>query len=156
MYSTFGALTGLILAGPRVYLAMARDGLAFRWIGAIHPARQTPHLALALQAAWASVLVATGTFRTLFSLVIYTEWIFFALLAVGLMRLRRRPEVVREYRIPGYPVLPLVFVVAALGVVVNQVLLDPTATALGLGLVLLGLPVYHLWARNAPPPEALS
>jgi len=90
MFSTFGGLAGIILAGPRVYLAMAQDGLLFRWAGAIHPRHQTPHRAILLQAVWASVLVATGTFRTLFTLVVYTEWIFFGLMAVGLFRLRRR------------------------------------------------------------------
>src|SRR3972149_2414456 len=88
--STLGAMNGVILAGPRVYLAMANDGLLFRWIGGVHPAFRTPHRAITLQALWSSVLVATGTYRALFTRVVYTEWIFFALLAAGLFVLRRR------------------------------------------------------------------
>lgn len=153
MFSTFGALAGIVLAGPRVYLAMARDGLLFGWAGAIHPRFQTPHRAIVLQAVWASVLVATGTFRALFTRVIYTEWIFFAALAVGLMLLRRRPGLTRAYSMWGYPVLPVIFIVAALLVVASQVVADPINTALGLGLVLLGLPVYYL---SRPKPDRIS
>ncbi|MCI0535998.1 MAG: amino acid permease, partial [Verrucomicrobiales bacterium] len=89
--STLGALTGIILAGPRVYYAMAKDGLGFRWLGSVHPRFQTPHRAILLQAGWSAVLVATDSYRNLFTRVIYTEWLFFALLAVGVLLLRRRP-----------------------------------------------------------------
>src|SRR5262245_40937679 len=82
IFSTIGALAGLILAGPRVYFAMAEDRLIFPWIAALHPRYRTPARAIVLQAIWASVLVATGSYRALFTRVIYTEWIFFALLAV--------------------------------------------------------------------------
>ena len=154
MFSTFGGLTGIILAGPRVYLAMARDGLLFRWAGAVHPVYQTPHRAILLQAAWASFLVATGSFRELFTLVVYTEWIFFGLMAVGLFRLRRRADLNRRYSVAGYPVLPALFAVASFAVVVNQVVADPTRTLKGLGLVLLGLPIYFLTARKSLSPES--
>jgi APA family basic amino acid/polyamine antiporter len=150
LFSTFGALTGIILASPRVYLAMARDGVLFRWAGAVHPTRGTPHLALLLQAVWASILVATGTFRALFTLVIYTEWIFLGLMAVGLVLLRRRPDLHRQYSIPGYPVLPLLFAGVSFAIVINQVIRDPAATMKGLGLVLLGVPVYLTWRRLHP------
>ena len=148
LFSTFGALAGIVLTGPRVYLAMAQDGLLFRWLREIHPRYQTPHRAIALQAVWSSALVATGTFRALFTRVVYTEWIFFGLMAIGLMLLRRRPGLVRDYSIWGYPVLPLGFALAAFVVVVNQVLADPVSTLSGLGLVLAGLPVFYLWARK--------
>jgi APA family basic amino acid/polyamine antiporter len=153
MFSTFGGLAGIILAGPRVYLAMARDGLLFRWAGAVHPAYQTPHRAILLQAVWASFLVATGTFRQLFTLVVYTEWIFFGLMAVGLFRLRRRADLPRRYSVAGYPVLPALFALASFAVVINQVIHDPESTLKGLGLVLLGLPVYFFTARKSPAPE---
>jgi APA family basic amino acid/polyamine antiporter len=143
MFSTFGALAGIILTVPRVYLAMAQDGLLFGWAGAIHERFRTPHRAIVLQAVWSSVLVATGTFRTLFTRVIYTEWIFFGLLAIGLMLLRRRSDLTREYSMPGYPVLPVMFALASLAVVVSQVVADPVNTAIGLGIVLLGVPVYY-------------
>jgi APA family basic amino acid/polyamine antiporter len=153
LFSTFGALAGIVLAGPRVYLAMARDGLLFRWAGAIHPRFQTPHRAIVLQAVWSSVLVATGTFRALFTRVIYTEWIFFAALAVGLMLLRRRPGLTRAYAMWGYPVLPVIFIAAALLVVASQVVADPINAGLGLGLVLFGLPVYYF---SRPKPDRAS
>ncbi len=151
LVSTFGALAGIILAGPRVYLAMAQDGLLFRWIGAIHPTRRTPHRAILLQAIWSSVLMATGTFRALFSRVVYTEWIFFGLLAVGLLLLRRRSGLAPDYRVWGYPVLPVVFALAAFAVVINSVLSDPVDSLVGLGLVAAGLPVFWLWIRLTSP-----
>jgi APA family basic amino acid/polyamine antiporter len=88
--STFGALNGVILSGPRAYLAMARDGLLASWAAAIHPRFHTPHRAILLQGIWAVILVSTGTYRALFTRVVYTEWIFFALMAAGLFRLRAR------------------------------------------------------------------
>ena len=99
--STLGAMNGVILAGPRVYLAMAHDGLLFQWVGAVHPAYRTPHRAIALQAVWSSVLVATGSYRALFTRVVYTEWIFFGMLAAGLFLLRRRAGYAPPYRVVG-------------------------------------------------------
>jgi APA family basic amino acid/polyamine antiporter len=148
MFSTFGALTGIILAGPRVYYAMAKDGLLFSWVGAIHPTYATPYRAIVLQAIWASVLVATGTFRALFTRVVYTEWLFFGLLALGLMIVRRR-QTKRGFSMWGYPLLPLIFVVSSFAIVVNTMLTEPIDAAVGLGLVLLGAPVYWIWGRRA-------
>jgi basic amino acid/polyamine antiporter, APA family len=148
MFSTLGTVSGLILCGPRVYYSMARDGLLSGWIGTVHPRFGTPHKAIALQAAWSCVLVATGTYRTLFTRVVYTEWIFFALMTVGLFMLRRRSDVARDYRMPGYPILPALFVVSSLAIVVNQIVSNPLESVFGLSLVLLGLPVYYLQARK--------
>ncbi len=148
MFSTFGALTGIILAGPRVYYAMAQDKLLFRWFGELHPRFGTPHRAIILQAVWASVLVATGTFRALFTRVVYTEWLFFGLLAIGLMLLRRRADLTRRYSIWAYPVLPLLFAVSSFAIVINTLRSEPRDAAIGLSLVLIGLPIYFLWARG--------
>jgi APA family basic amino acid/polyamine antiporter len=148
IFSTFGALSGIILCGPRVYYSMARDGLLFRWIGEIHPRYKTPHRAIIIQAVWASVLVVTGTYRALFIRVIYTEWIFFGLMAVGLFLLRRRREIERDYRIWGYPVVPALFIVSSFSIVVNQIISDPGESLFGLSLVLIGLPVYYLWLKK--------
>jgi APA family basic amino acid/polyamine antiporter len=153
MFSTFGALAGIILAGPRVYLAMANDGLLFRWAGAVHPRFQTPHRAIVLQAIWASVLVALSSFRGLFLQVVYTEWIFFGLMALGLYALRRRPGLRRGYSVWGYPLLPAIFALAAFTVVASRIYADPGSTLKGLGLVLLGVPVYFLWARTRDLPS---
>jgi len=148
VFSTLGALSGIILAGPRVYFAMARDGLLSRWAAAVHPRYRTPHRAIVLQAAWASVLVVTGTYQALFTRVIYTEWIFFGLMAIGLVILRGRPGLERGYRVPVYPWVPLGFATCAFAIVANQVASAPASSLAGLGLVLLGLPVYHFWVRH--------
>jgi APA family basic amino acid/polyamine antiporter len=148
VFSTFGAISGIILAGPRVYFAMARDGLLFQWAGAVHPTRRTPHRAIWLQAVWACVLVLTGTYRALFTRVVYTEWIFFGLMAIGLFIFRRRTDVRRHYSVWGYPLVPAVFAISAFAIVINQIMADPGESALGLGFVVLGIPVYFAWARR--------
>ena len=148
VFSSFGALSGIVLAGPRVYFAMARDGLLFRWLGEVHKTHRTPHRAIALQALWSSVLVLTGSYRALFTRVIYTEWIFFALMAIGLILLRRRGDVPRAYEVWGYPWVPGIFAMSAFAIVANQVASQPVESLTGLGLVLVGLPVYFMWARK--------
>ena len=156
--SALGALNGIILAGPRVYYAMAQDGLAFQWMGAVHPRRQTPYLAIAAQAVCSCVLVATNSYRELFSRVVYTEWLFFALLAVGLFVLHRRGEYHSVFLGRGYPVIPALFIAAALAIASVQAAANPRGSALGLGLLLLGLPVYFVWSRRTTtePREAAS
>jgi APA family basic amino acid/polyamine antiporter len=149
LVSAFGAANGIILVGPRVYYSMARDGLLFDWLGAVHPVTRTPHLALVAQAVIASALAATNTYGTLFARVVYTEWIFFAAMAWGLVRLRRRRQYRPAYRVPAYPLVPAVFIVASLVIVVTQVAAAPAGSAIGLGLVIVGLPVYFLWSRHA-------
>jgi APA family basic amino acid/polyamine antiporter len=148
VFSTFGALSGIILCGPRVYYSMARDGLLFRWMGEIHSRYRTPYRAIAIQAVWSSVLAATGTYQTLFVRVVYTEWVFFGLMTIGLFILRRRRSVSRGYSIWGYPVVPAVFIISAFAIVINQVISSPSESIFGLSLVLIGLPVYYLWARK--------
>ncbi|MGH7466633.1 MAG: APC family permease [Longimicrobiales bacterium] len=147
IFSTVGALGGLILAGPRVYFAMAADRVLPAWVAAVHPRFQTPHRAIALQALWAAVLVWTGTYGELFRRVIYTEWIFFALMALGLILARRHAGYTPRYRVWGYPVLPVLFAVASLAVVVNQVLFDPRNSAIGLLMVVAGWPIYKLFFK---------
>jgi APA family basic amino acid/polyamine antiporter len=146
--SAIGALGGVILAGPRVYFAMARDGLLFRWLGAVHPRFQTPHRSIVLQAIWSSVLVATATYRDLFTRVVYAEWIFFALMAAGLFVLRRRPDYSPTFQTWGYPFVPVVFIASSAIIVINQMIAQPLDSAIGLLLVAAGLPVYALWARR--------
>jgi len=148
--STLGGMTGIILAGPRVYLAMAQDGLLFRWAGSIHPTYRTPHVAIVLQAAWSAVLVLSGTYRALFTRVVYTEWIFFALMAAGLWMLRRRASYKPGYRVWGYPVLPAIFVISSAAIVLYQIVTEPAESLTGLGVVAAGLPVYWLWVKYAP------
>jgi APA family basic amino acid/polyamine antiporter len=97
------------------------------------------------QAVWASVLVATGTYRALFTRVVYTEWIFFAAMAVGLFVARRRPDYRPTYRVPGYPVVPALFALVAAAIAINQLVADPVEALIGLLLVGAGLPAYYLF-----------
>ena len=143
MVSSIGALTGIILTGPRVYYSMARDGLAPEWLGRVHPVHHTPSNAVVAQALWASVLAATGAYRQLFTRVIYTEWLFFALMAAGLIVLRRRPGYQPGYRTWGYPLVPIGFIAVSLAIVINQFATEPLEAAAGLGLVAIGAPVYY-------------
>jgi APA family basic amino acid/polyamine antiporter len=144
MFSSFGALAGVVLAGPRVYYAMAKDGLLFEWLGEVHPRFGTPHHAIVLQAVWAGVLAVTGSFRALFTRVVYTEWIFFGLMALGLVVLGRRGVRGSTFRVPLFPWLPLFFATAAFLVAGNAILANPRDSAWGLGIVLSGWPLF-LW-----------
>ena len=154
--STLGGMTGIILAGPRVYLAMANDGVLFRWVGSVHPVYKTPHVAIVLQAIISSVLVLTGTYRALFTRVVYTEWIFFALMAASLFLLRRRADYRPAYRMPAYQVLAGVFVVASLAIAVHAIVSEPAASFTGLAIVLAGLPVYLFWKTRQRHPSSES
>ena len=146
--STVGSLTGIILTGPRMYFSMAGDGLAPRALTHVHPRFRTPSVAIVSQAIWASVLAGTGAYRQLFTRVVYTEWLFFAVMAAGLFVLRRRSDYKPPYRTWGYPIVPIVFIVASLGIVFHQFVIDPSEAAFGLGLVALGMPVYY-YLRHA-------
>ena len=146
--SAMGALNGIILSGPRVYYAMAQDGLAFHWLASVDTRRQTPHRAIAAQAIWSCVLVVTNSYRELFSRVVYTEWLFFSLLAAGLFVLRRRGGYQPRFIARGYPVVAVLFILASLGIVLNQIRANSRGSALGLGLILLGLPVYFVWSHQ--------
>jgi len=143
--SALGAMSGIILAGPRVYYAMARDGLLFGWMGAIHPRFKSPHAAIVAQAIWSSILVLTGTYRALFTRVVFTEWIFFGALALGVMRLRRSAGYAPAFRAWGFPIAPLLFASICLIIVLNSLVADPVESVSGLALVAAGLPVYYIW-----------
>jgi len=146
LISTFGCNNGLILAGARVYYAMARDGLFFERAGLLS-GRGVPAVALVVQAIWTTVLCLTGTYSQLLDYVIFAALLFYALTTVGLFVLRaRRPDAERPYRAIGYPVLPALYIVLASSVAVALLIADKTrAQALiGLALVLLGLPIYFL------------
>jgi basic amino acid/polyamine antiporter, APA family len=143
LMSSIGALTGIVLTGPRVYYSMAQDGLAPRWLGYVHPRFHTPSRAILAQGAWCAVLASTGAYRALFTRVIYTEWLFFALMAAGLFVLRRRPGYAPGYRTWGYPAVPVIFIVVSLAIVFNQIASEPYEAALGMGMVVIGAPIYY-------------
>ena len=155
VFSTFGALSGIVLLGPRVYYSMAADSRWFEWLGAVHPRFHTPYRAIVAQAVWSSVLVATGTYRALFTRVVYTEWIFFAAMAVGLGLARQRAGYGPAYRMPWYPAAPALFAVVAVAIAVTQLVSNPSEALVGLLLVGAGLPAYYLGRpRHAPVADA--
>lgn len=153
--SALGTLNSSILSGARVPFAMARDRLFFRFAGDIHEKFRTPGGALVFQASLASVLALTGTFDDLFSLFIFAQWIFYALVTASVFGLRRRePELPRPYRTWGYPAVPIIFCGCALALTVNLWWQRPIRSSIGLVLILLGLLFYDRWQRQTSPPAA--
>jgi APA family basic amino acid/polyamine antiporter len=148
--SIFSAANGIILTTPRVYYAMANDGVFFSSLAKVHPRWRTPAVAIIASALWSSVLAMLGTFGELLTYVVFTGWIFFGLAGASLFVYRRRtPEGFPSYRVPGYPVTPLLFILAACAVVINtliaQLRQSPLRTGLALGVILLGVPAYFIW-----------
>src|SRR3989454_1484795 len=149
LVSIFSAANGLALTGPRMYFAMARDGVFFRSLAEVHPRFATPALAIAASAAWAALLALTGSFEQLFTYVVFASWLFAALAAASVFVLRRRrPDLPRPFRVPGYPVTPALFILAAAAIVLNTIVARPVQAIAGLGVVLLGTPGYLLWKRR--------
>jgi APA family basic amino acid/polyamine antiporter len=147
--AVFGCINSSILSAPRVYYAMAGDGLFFGWCRSIHPRFRTPHLALVAQAVWSIVLVALGTYEQLYTYVIFAAWIMYALTTFGVVVLRRKlPALPRPYRVFGYPLVPVVFVLAAIWLVGNLVIERPKEAAWGILIVGLGVPTYFFWKRK--------
>ncbi len=148
MVSTFGCANGLILAGARVYHAMAHDGLFFRIAGFLNT-RRVPGAALVLQGVWASFLVLSGTYSDLLDYVIFAALLFYALTAAGVFVLRRRePARQRPYRVVAYPYLPALYILLTGAILADLLLVKPRYTWPGLGLVLCGVPVYWLARRR--------
>jgi basic amino acid/polyamine antiporter, APA family len=149
LISTFGCNNGLILAGSRVYYAMARDGLFFRSVGRLHPRYKTPYISLAVQAVWASVLCLSGTYGQLLDYITFAVLVFYILTLVALFVLRRtRPNEPRPYRATGYPVLPAIYILMAIFIDIVLLRYKPQYTWPGLIIVLLGIPVYFIWHRG--------
>ncbi len=145
------------LMAARVFYAMGRDRVFFQSMARIHPKYGTPAVALIASGVWAAVLAATGTFETLLRYVIFVGWIFYSMggLAVIVMR-RKAPDLPRPYRVPGYPITPLLFVLSGLAIVVNTVVSDPTRGLIGLGGTLLALPIYFVWQRLQGTPTGTT
>jgi APA family basic amino acid/polyamine antiporter len=150
--STLGSLNGSILAAPRVYYAMARDGQFFRWCTRVHPRFHTPHVALMVQGVWAILLVAAGTYEQLFTYVIFAAFVFYALTALAVVVLRRtRPDAPRPYRVFGYPYVPIIFVLGSAWFLVNTLMEEPVEAGWGAVMLAVGVPVYWFWKRRAAP-----
>jgi APA family basic amino acid/polyamine antiporter len=141
--SAFGALVATMLMAPRVFFAMAADGLFFRRVAAVHPTYGTPHVAIGLAAALGVAFVLTRTFEQLADTFVLSIWPFYGLAVAGLYRLRRRRAEPSGYRVPGYPLLPLAFILAVMYLVGNALVADPIWTSVTFGIVLAGVPVYY-------------
>lgn len=148
LVSIFGANNATVLLGPRLFYAMAREGLFFPAVARVHPRYRVPVVSIVLQGIWASVLVLSGEFLELIESVVFTHWIFYALAVLGVIILRqKRPELPRPYKLPGYPVLPILFVLAAAGLTLNVLVEFNWKQMIGIGIVLAGIPAYFLFRK---------
>lgn len=148
MISTFGCNNGLILAGARVFYAMARDGLFLKRAAVLHRRYHTPAFALWIQAAWTCALCLSGTYSQLLDYVMFAAVLFYLLTAIGLFVLRiRRRDASRPVTVPLYPVLPALYVLLTAAICANLLMQRPQYTWPGLFIVVLGVPVYLLWRR---------
>jgi basic amino acid/polyamine antiporter, APA family len=156
--STFGFLNLVVLVTPRVFQAMAADGVFFPRLARLHPVHRTPSAAIVLQALWASALALSGSFSQLVDYVAFADWVFFGLTVAGLFVYRARDRADGRtappgaFRVPGYPVTPAVFVAAAIFVVVSSVVAAPRNALVGTALLALGVPVFWYWSRAGRRP----
>jgi basic amino acid/polyamine antiporter, APA family len=150
LISMFSSANSIMLNSPRVYYAMANDGLFIRALSQVHPRFGTPALAVGAAGIWSAVLAASGTFEQLLTYVVFIGWIFYGLAAASIFIYRKRaPNAVRPYRVPGYPWTPIVFILAATALVANTTAAQPVRAGIGLGIVFLGAPAYAFWRRTA-------
>jgi basic amino acid/polyamine antiporter, APA family len=148
MVSTFGCLNGLVLSGPRLYYAMSRDGLFFAAAGHLGVRSGVPVKGLVIQAVWASVLCLSGTYSDLLAYIMLAALLFYVLTIAGIFILRRkRPDLERPYKAWGYPVVPALYILAALTMMVIMLIYKPLYTWPGLVIVALGVPVFFVWRR---------
>ena len=156
LVSMFSAANGLTLTSPRMYFAMAQDGVFFEKLAEVHPRFGTPAFAVVAGSAWAMLLAVSGTFEQLLTYVVFAGWIFYALGALSIFsyrRSRRRAAEAPTFQVPGYPVTPILFVAAAAAIVLNTLVTQPGRGLVGLGIVLLGTPVFYWWRARAATPD---
>jgi APA family basic amino acid/polyamine antiporter len=149
MASSIGTLHTSILTGARVPYAMSRDRLFFQNLARLSPRTHVPIGALVLQGVWASILALSGSFDTLTDYVIFASWIFYGLVTASVFLFRKRmPDAERPYRAWGYPVVPILFLLVTGALLINTLYATPKQAFVGLGLILLGLPVYFYWSKH--------
>jgi APA family basic amino acid/polyamine antiporter len=151
LVSIFSATNTILLTTPRVFYAMASDGLFFRKLAEVNPRFHTPVFAIVLLAVWSMVLALTGTFQQLLTYVVFVGWIFYGLGGACVFFYRKRiPASKRPYSTPGYPVTPILFVLSAAALVLNTIAADTRSALIGLGIVFTGIPAYFIWRRKSP------
>ncbi|MEW6456601.1 MAG: amino acid permease [Acidobacteriota bacterium] len=144
--ATFGANNGMILAGPRVYYAMAEDQLFFSFLSKINKRYHTPVNSILIQGLWSSVLVLSGSYEQLLTYVIFTSFLFYGMSSFGVILLRRkRPDLKREYKTWGYPYTPVVFILFSAALVLNTIASNPRDSLIGIFIMFLGIPAYYYW-----------
>ena len=150
LLSIIGSLNGAVMTCPRVYFAQANDGLFFRRFAEIHPRYQTPGFAILAQGVWAVVLIVTGSYETLIDYAMFAIWLSYVFMIAGVLVLRHtQPDLPRPYKMWGYPVTPLLFLVVAVSFLGNMLVTRPVAPLAALGLIVAGVPAYYLWRRSA-------
>jgi len=154
LISVFGALNGAVFVGPRVYYAMAKDGLFFQKVSEVHPRFGTPGFSIIVQTIWACILTVSGTFEQLFTFVVFVTVLFYILTASSVFTLRKKyPDLPRPYKTWGYPVVPIVFIVTSLGILINTLIGRPVESLIGLVITLIGIPVYYIWKKRKTKDE---
>ncbi len=154
MISTFGCNNGLIMTAPRVYYAMAKDGLFFKKAGELNK-NGVPGFAIAVQGVWAILLCLSGTYGDLLDYVIFAVLIFFTLTILSIFVLRvKRPDIPRPYKAFGYPVIPAIYILVTVTIMVILLIYKPDYTFPGLGIVILGIPVFYLWRKFNKNPKS--
>ena len=148
-FSAFGFLAQSMLTAPRVYFAMAEDGVFFRSVAWVHPVTRVPMVAIALQGAWAIAIALTGTYAQVVNYVVAMDCIFFGLTAVCLFVLRRRNPEPSDFRVPGHPWTTLLFIAAQWLIVVSTFAHDPMRSSIGLAIAAAGLPAYYFWRARS-------
>jgi APA family basic amino acid/polyamine antiporter len=149
LVSVFGCISATVISGPRVFYAMAQDGLFFRGLAQVHPRYRTPARAIVWQAVWSGALCLSGTYTRLYTFVIFAAVLFYALAGASVMILRRtRPDWPRPYRTWGYPLTPLVYVGLCVVVLINTLMSQPVESGIGLAILAAGLPAYLYWKRR--------
>lgn len=147
MISTFGCNHGLIMAAPRVYYAMAKDGLFFSKVGELNK-NGVPGFAIVVQGVWSVLLCLSGTYGNLLDYVIFAVLIFFTLTILAIFVLRvKRPDIPRPYKAFGYPVVPAIYILTTVFIMIILLVYKPDYTFPGLGIVILGIPVFYLWKK---------
>ena len=149
LISLLGTNNGFILTSARINYAMARNRLFFQQAAKVHPKFKSPANALIIQAVWACALTFSGTYNQLITYIIFASWIFYAMSCAAVIILRKkRPEMKRPYKTPGYPYIPIIFILFAVFLTFNTILEAPRDAAVGAGIILAGLPLYFYWKKT--------
>lgn len=149
VFSSIGAMNGSILTSARVPFAMARDGLFFKSLANVSEKTHVPVVSIMIQAVVASCLALSGTFDQLTDYVVFSAWIFYAMITGVVFKLRKkRPDAVREYKTLGYPVIPALFIIVGALILFNTVITSPKSTSIGLAFILSGIPVFYFFKKS--------